>query len=242
MKRLFLTFGILFSLLINAQNIPDKPQPARFVNDYAHLLNSSQIQQIEQALISFDQQTSTQIVLVTVNDFDGTSASDFAYQLGEKWGVGTKENNNGIVILVKPKTRGSKGEAFIATGYGLEGALPDITCSHIVNNEMIPYFRQGDYYRGLCAGTQAVMDATRGEYTATGGHKGGIFGSVFGLIILIIIISILMPVLPSFFPFLMLFSGWNSFTHSSGSFRGGSSFGGSFGGGSFGGGGGGGSW
>lgn len=142
--------------------------PPRLVNDYAHLFSGTQQQALEDSLTAFDRATSTQVAVVTVNDLEGYPASEYATRILEKWGVGTKEHDNGVVMLVKPRNRYGGGEIFIAVGYGLEGALPDITAGRIIDEEMMPYLRNGDpdYYGAVAAGTAAIRAAVRGEYTA----------------------------------------------------------------------------
>ena len=176
-------------------------------------------------------------------------------------------SNNGVLILVKPKTADSKGEVQIAQGYGLEGAIPDITCAEIVDSEIIPSFRNGDYYGGLDKATTTLMSLARGEYSAAEYGKQGkkrerITASLSVLIIFIVIIIISVisrnsgdsnnrHISTGGLPFWMLMGMMNSGRGSSGSwggFSGGGSSGGGgggfggFGGGSFGGGGAGGSW
>ena len=121
----FTTLFLLFFVVsfCHAQQIPNRPSPPRLVNDFTNTLTISQANNLEYKLRNYHDTTSTQIAVVFVNDLQGTTAADFAYQLGEKWGVGTKENN-GIVILVKPKNE-TKGEVFISVGYGLEQYVPD---------------------------------------------------------------------------------------------------------------------
>ena len=115
-QKIYILFLLLFVVFAcHAQQIPSRPTPPRLVNDYTNTLNSSQEHYLEQKLRNYNDTTSTQIAVVFVNDLQGTTAADFAYQLGEQWGVGTKENN-GIVILVKPKNE-TKGEVFISVGY-----------------------------------------------------------------------------------------------------------------------------
>lgn len=166
----FLTiFLFLFAgLFAQGQNIPDSPYPPRLVNDFAGILNHREVAVLEDSLVNFFNQTSTQVTVVTVNDLDGTSIDDYAFKLGEKWGVGSKGRNNGIVILIKPKTSDSRGQAFIATGYGLEGAVTDLVAKRIVSDEMIPYFRENDYAGGINAAVTTIMRITRGEFTADG--------------------------------------------------------------------------
>ena len=103
--------------------------------------------------------------MVTLNDLEGYDIADYATQLGRKWGVGHKDKNNGVVIVVKIKTQLSKGQAFIAPGYGLEGALPDATCKHIVEREMIPKFKENDYCGGINAALDVIIPIVKGEYS-----------------------------------------------------------------------------
>ena len=255
-----------FSLGVQAQ-VPERPTPERLVNDFAKVLTPQETQKMEAALVQFARETSTQIVVVTVPSLDGYDKADFAYKIGEEWGVGQKGKDNGLVILLKPKVGNSRGQVFVATGYGLEGVLPDAIINRdVVDNEMIPRFKQNDYFSGLAAGITVIMDITRGEYTAEHysekvSHSGG-----GGIILLVIIFAALMSLfgrnrsrrfyspgrsLPFWLAMGML-SGSNrssgsfgNFSSGSGSFGsggfGGGGFGG-FGGGSFGGGGAGGSW
>lgn len=247
-----------FAATVTAQNIPDKPTPPRLVNDFASVISPDVARALEDSLASFAKHTSTQITVVTVASLDGTSPADYATQLGQKWGVGTKGNNNGVVILVKPKIGNEKGQAFISTGYGLEGALPDVLCSRIVRDKMIPYFQKNDYSNGIAAGAITVMKAAQGEYTATEESEEDdalfvclVVVSISILILLVLCIAAAVnnnhrisstdiltgAMLGQMFNQASR-SNWDSFNSGSGSFGG---FGG-FGGGSFGGGGGGGSW
>lgn len=173
-----------------AQTVPEPMSPPRLVNDYAGLFSGSQRQQLEDSLVAFDNSTSTQIAVVTVNDLQGAAASEYATRILEQWGVGRKGKDNGVVLLIKPRNEYGRGEVFIATGYGVEGALPDITAGRIIDNDMMPYLQQGDYYGATVAGTAAIRQAVRGEYTAESPKKtfdwgGGIFSLVVVIFILI---------------------------------------------------------
>ena len=228
-----------------AWSLPEPMSPPRLVNDFAGLLDESQRQALEQKLESFDRETSTQIAVVTVTDLEGYAPADYAQRLHEQWGVGRKGKDNGILILIKPSTADSRGEAFISVGYGLEGVVPDITAGRILDVEMIPAFRKGDIYTGLDRSVDVLIQLTKGEFTAEeyNGAKGPGAGALIVFIVLL---------------FMMLFfssgrRGGGNGGHSSGGwippliFRGGSgggSFGGfgGFGGGSSGGGGAGRSW
>lgn len=256
-------FCIITSNRAYSQNIPERPVPPRLINDFAGMLKSDEISRLERKLVVFNDSTSTQIAIVVVPTLDGYDKSDYAQKLGEKWGIGQKGTNNGILILVKPKTADSGGEVFIAPGYGLEGAIPDLTCGEIVDNDILPAFRNGDYFGGLNKATNTLMSLARGEYSAAEygqkAKKSTGKGAPLGLIIFIIFIIIAMisrnsggsnnkHIGTGGLPFWMLLGMMGSGRGSSGSwggFSGGSNSGGGFGGfggGSFGGGGAGGSW
>jgi uncharacterized protein len=267
-KTLYLlTLTVLFcTVSINSvisQTLPERPVPPRLVNDYTGMLNADEVRRLEQKLVAFNDSTSTQIAIVIVPSLQGYDKSDYAQRLAEKWGIGQKGLNNGVIILIKPKTTDSKGEIFIAQGYGLEGAIPDLTCSEIVDREILPAFRNGDYYGGLTNATNTLMSLARGEFSAAEYGKKAKKNTgkdvPFGLIIFIIFIVIAMisrksggsnnkHISTGGLPFWMLLgmmnSGRGSNSGSWGGFSGGGGGGGfgGFGGGSFGGGGAGGSW
>lgn len=263
MIRKLITASLLFVQLIIFAQIPNRPEPERLVNDFAGLLTPEEVAMFENALVAFNDSTSTQIVIVTVNDFSGYDKAQFAVEIGQKWGVGQKGKNNGIVVLVKPKIGKSKGSAYIATGYGLEGVIPDAVARRIVGNEMIPYFREGNYAKGIAAGVSTVMSLTKGEYTADqytkkAQKKGKVNWFAFIIIAFFIIILIAKAKnnanrhygvdgtgVGSSLPFWLLLTMLNTRQGSGSSFSdfssGGGDFGG-FGGGSFGGGGAGGDW
>lgn len=266
MKKIY---GLIIALFIVsgsfAQNIPEKPKQERLVNDFARVLSDSEEQKLETKLVQFAGKTSTQILIVTVESLNGYEASDFAFQLGENWGLGQKEKNNGVIVLFKPKTASERGQVFVAVGYGLEGVIPDaIANREIVQYEMIPRFKQGDIFGGLYAGTEVIMRLAAGEFTAEEyQQKAGSSGRFPFEFLLFLIFFIVIPVFRSrkrryysagrnsSLPFWLIMGGmmgsgnrggsWSNFSNGSGGFGGGNSFGG-FGGGSFGGGGAGGSW
>ena len=254
------TFLFVAIVLLNTaagfaqSSIPEIPNPPRLVNDFANLLSPDELQTLEAKLVAFNDSTSVQIAVVIVPTLGGYEKADYAQQLGQKWGVGGSKFNNGIVILVKPKTASENGEAFIATGYGVEGVIPDATALDVVNNEMIPYFKQNDYYGGINAATDVVISLVKGEFKADNYSKKKKGSSaIFVLIIIMVIIFLISRNKNNhhtinrsggagmlFFPWMMGGGGGGGFGGGS-SGGGGGGFGG-FGGGSFGGGGAGGSW
>ncbi len=267
MKSLFkLTLLLVFSMMvftIHAQ-LPQRPVPPRLVNDFADILNASEEQALERKLVNYNDTTSTQITIVTVTDLQGYDKAQFAVELASDWGVGQKGKDNGLLILVKPKQGNSRGQAYIAVGYGLEEFVPDATVKIIVEYEMIPSFREGKIYEGLNITTSSLMGLLSGKFHADqyAGEDEPSLGDIIGtlaLIILLIVTLILYFLLGSHYSTSSRRSGlwwlfilarsarnssgssWSNFSGGSGSFGGGSSFGG-FGGGGFGGGGAGGSW
>ena len=265
-KKFATLFLLLFAISIcHAQRIPDRPSPPRLVNDYTNTLTASQVNSLEYKLRNYNDTTSTQIAVVFINDLQGTTAADFAYQIGEKWGVGTKENN-GIVILVKPKNE-NKGEVFISVGYGLEQYVPDALAKRIIETQMIPAFKYNDYYGGVNNAIDSIIKLASGGFSSDSEDEDAAFAAlmiiIIGMIVMILYITLIGKASTtisskrdssSFWKTLFWLSllnnsshrhhnhhnHWNNFSGGSGGFGGGS-FGG-FGGGSFGGGGAGGSW
>lgn len=255
MKKILLPILFLFlGAFVQAQIekiLPEAPNPPKLVVDFTNTLTADQVNALESKLKVYDDSTSNQIAVVLVQNTGIYEIADFAYQLGRKWGVGNKEFNNGIVVLVSIE----KHQVFIATGYGLEGAVPDMIAKQIIESSIVPNFKGNDYYGGLNKGTDDLIAATKGEYKAPPGYanrnKGG--GDIpIGLIffIIIVIIASLKNKGGGGGGSFMSRRGYTGippiigFPSSGGSDRddsGGGSFGG-FGGGGFGGGGAGGSW
>ena len=158
--------GLIMAVSLAGQDIPDPMTPPRMVNDFSGLLKPGDRDRLEKKLQDFYYETSTQIYVVILDDIDGYDIADFTFRLGEKWGVGTKGKDNGAVILLNPSPDRKHGDAYIATGYGLEGAVPDAIANRIIDFDMIPHFKEMDYYGGIDAATNTLIDLTRGEYTA----------------------------------------------------------------------------
>jgi uncharacterized protein len=197
MKRLLSIFILLLVSLVSfSQDKFDlekllKEKPTRLVNDYTATLTSDQQQALENKLVAFDDSTSTQIAVVIVPTLNGDDISDYNVKLGRAWGVGGKEFSNGIVLLIAKGDR----KLNIATGYGVEGALPDITTKHIIDDVIVPNFKGNDYYRGIEEGTDAIIQAVKGEYKAPEGYnsrkgKSGIGRTIFIIIMIIIFLAI----------------------------------------------------
>jgi len=250
-----------FGPITQAQNdclLDSKPQQTLVV-DQVGILSKTEKIALENKLLTFEKRSSVQILVAIVNDLCGYDKASFSYKLGEEWGVGDKEFDNGLVVMVKPT--GGRGErhTFIATGYGLEAVIPDATAKRIVEVEMIPQFKEEKYLKGLNSATDILMSLALKEYKATDYDKkhkrkapiipGLLILFVFFIIIVTRVRAVRRHAIGHDIPFwtaLWMMSnhrhrsggGWSDFHSGGGNFGG---FGG-FGGGSFGGGGAGGSW
>ena len=189
MAGLFLLVGLVTGTA-QAQQIDVIPPSDRLVTDRADLLSRAEERLLEQKLRGYADTTSTQVVVVTIPSLDGVPASMYATELGREWGVGQQGQDNGVVILVSEGDR----EVFIATGYGLEGAIPDAIASRIVRNIIQPEFRQGRFYAGLSQATDALIDAARGEFQAEespASHRDDrSFDLATGFVLLIILVFV----------------------------------------------------
>ena len=247
-SKLILLLFFVFAFLVktNAQKIPSRPNPPRLVNDYTNTLTPDQKAFLEKKLVTINDSTSTQIAVVIVNNLDGYDVSDFAVKLGREWGIGGKDYNNGVVFLIAIDDR----KMNISTGYGVEGALPDITAKHIIDDVVKPNFKGKDYYRGIDEGTNAIIKAVKGEYQIPAKKNKGVSGSRILMLIIIVIIFLSLSsggrggggsLIGSGLGPMILMGGAFGGSGGRGSDSGGGGFGG-FGGGSFGGGGASGGW
>lgn len=132
---------------INEDLLPEAPSSP--ILDMASLLSEKDVKEITEKIIELDSLKLAQVAVVTVNDLKGMKALDYATALANKWGVGHKETNDGITIVVKPKTGDAKGETAIATGKGMEKILTNEVCQLIIDQEMIPEFKKNDYGKAI---------------------------------------------------------------------------------------------
>lgn len=252
---IYSTILFFFGLLSIAQ-IPDKPNPPKLYNNlskaYPDFLTPSEAEKLENKLQKFSRETSNQIAIVIIDDLGGYTAAEYATLLGQKWGIGKKDKNNGIVILVKPTGKKGERELFIAVGLGLEGAIPDLATKKIRENIIQPLFAKGKYYQGLNEGTNALMKLAKGEISEKDLPSGN-SNSIDTFIVIIIVFIMLILIFSKNNKSVIYTSGRRNYPSTGyyGSYwgGGGSSYGNSnsggwsgFGGGSFGGGGSGGKW
>jgi len=268
---MFKKLTILFTLLLVgfiafSQQLP--PKSNALVTDFTNTVSPGDVQLLENKLVAFDDSTSTQIVVVIIKSVGEYDINDYGQKLGRAWGIGQKGKNNGIVVLVALDDH----KVSIQTGYGSEGALPDVTTQEIIQNDILPRFKQNDYYGGLNAATDDIMKAMKGEYKADkkavknddDGQSwgGGAFALIFIVVIILIIIfrgrgggGQIIGGRGSASPFWWFLGGallgrgsggWGGFSNGGGGFGGGGGDSGGgfggFGGGDFGGGGSSGSW
>jgi len=190
MKQVFAFAFLLLCQVAWSQDIPAPPNPPKLVNDFAHVMSPEEVNSLERKLVAYDDTSSTQIAVVTVETTGNYPIEDYARKILRNWGVGNKKTNNGIVLLVAIRDHRVR----IETGYGMEGAIPDVTASHIIQDNIVPNFRADNYYKGLDEATDALIKAAAGEYTAPddysnrGRKNGAPIGGLVAIFIIIIII------------------------------------------------------
>jgi len=165
---LFLLFPFTFFLILKAEALEVPPAPDTYVTDRADILAPETEARLELILTQFEEATSNQVVIATFPSLEGEALEDFSIRLAEKWGVGQKDKDNGVVLLVFRDDR----QVRIEVGYGLEGALPDALAGQIIQTIIIPNFKAGQFDKGVLEGTKAILEAVQGEYKGTGVTQG----------------------------------------------------------------------
>ncbi len=177
-------------LVQGAEIIPSKP--TRYFNDYAGVVTPALANQLNRELEDFERTNSSQIVVVVYPKMQSdSSVEDYTVRVAQAWGVGQKGKNNGAVLFVFLQEH----QIYLQVGYGLEGAIPDATAKTIIERELKPAFRRGDFGGGLAAGVHAILQAARGEYKGTGrtvaeqnrSRSGGISLLLFAIVFIILI-------------------------------------------------------
>lgn len=222
------------------------PEPVGYVNDFANVISPEYEIKIESVIREVKNKTSVEIAVVTIPSTEGEDIQPYSVELYTKWGIGKKGKDNGVLILVAINDR----KAWITTGYGLEGILPDGLTGSIYRNYMRPAFREGKYGEGIYGAVLSIASTIAKSYGVKLSPKTpltygiqrkprspSIFGIFFPLLFFILIFGIRLGPL--------LFLGTRGAYWSGGPFGGSGGFGGGFGGfggGATGGGGAGGSW
>ncbi|RTQ53653.1 TPM domain-containing protein [Hymenobacter gummosus] len=190
-----LTLCLLLAGAARGQGIPPRPSPPRLVNDLAGLLTPEQEQALEQKLVAYNDSTSSQLAIVTVPTIGDDEIANYAQRLFESWGIGQKGKDNGLLILVAQQER----KVNIHTGYGLEGAVPDVLAKRIIENVVVPAFKANQYYDGLDGAVDRLIALAAGEYKAEpsrrtsadyseDGGSGWLFWVVIGVLVLFLIL------------------------------------------------------
>lgn len=167
--------------LVGGAQTPVPPLTGQ-VMDHAQILSSETRQTLSDLLRAHEDSTGNQIAILTINALQGEAIESFALRAARSYELGTSEHSNGVLLVVALEER----KVRIEVGYGLEGALPDVTAAQIIRNEIVPHFRNDDYDRGVEAGTTAILEAVAGEYVASEGEEIPplfvrlIFGTVIG--------------------------------------------------------------
>lgn len=214
----------------------DVPKLEGYVNDHAGLISPATELKVENFLRGFEASDSTQLVVLTIDSLQGAPLEGYSLKVVENWKIGQKDKDNGALLLVAKQERKIR----IEVGYGLEGALTDLLAGRIIDNEITPRFKAGDFEGGIIAGVTSMAEAVRGEYTGSGTTSGKKKRNPLGALALLLFLG----------PGLMLLGGGRRGRGRRGGFwiggmgggfgRGGGGFGG--GGGGFGGGGSSGGW
>jgi uncharacterized protein len=188
LKKLTIFFTLLLmGLMAFSQQLP--PKSNTLVTDFTNTLSGEERQLLERKLVTFNDSTSTQIAVVIIKSVGQYDINDYGQKLGRAWGIGQKGKNNGILVLVAMGDR----KVAIQTGYGAEGAVPDVITSEIIQNDIKPRFKQNDYYGGLNTATDDLMKYMKGEYKGAKKPQqqpsgGGIFILIFIVVIILIVI------------------------------------------------------
>lgn len=194
MNRFFTLFLIIFIGLFQIVGFgqdslfPQPMDPPRLVNDFANVMSPSELSALENKVLNYNNTSSIEISVVTVQSMHGYEVADYTIKLANKWKIGKKEKNNGVLVLASIDER----KMFIASGYGMEGVLTDAQSGMIYRNEMTPYFRQGKYYEGFDKAVDAIVAVSKGEYTADATDAREEGGSGGFLLIMVIVIIILL--------------------------------------------------
>ena len=186
---LAVTFLLLHQLGFAQYDIPEKPSFQTSVYDNANLLNGAEKKQLEEKLIRYSDSSTTQIVVITIDDFKGEDIGVLATNWGHKWGIGQEKEDNGIIILVAKNDR----KISIRPGYGVEDRLTAGTCGEIIRNVITPEFKAGNYYSGLDKGADTIVEALKGKYKGErkSNKSEGAGKIIFFVILFIILIAII---------------------------------------------------
>ena len=168
-----------------------------YVNDYANILSDETKARLAALSAEIENKTTSQLAILTIDTTSPLDIETYAVKLFEKWGIGQKGKNNGVLVLVAVKDRAVR----IEVGYGLEGAIPDALAKNIIEKSMIPFFKNGDYNAGILQGAAVVSKLIATEYhveiseldnikVGTPSKKASIFDFLFLIFVVIILVRV----------------------------------------------------
>ena len=243
LKSAVIFLSVFMAATVSAVTFPDSPKPFRYVNDYTKTLSAKELDALEAKLVAYGKETSSQIAVVIVPTTGEYEVSQYAFELGDKWGIGRKNLNNGVLLLISKDDR----KLFIAVGQGLQGVLTDALASQIIRNQIRPYFRNEQYAQGIDNGLDYIIAATKGEFAAQAEEENDFGDFVPFIMLALFILIVVMAEMNSRRPYVSPTNNHvlndvlrKSMSDRRRNGRDGGGFGGGFGGGGFGGGSGGG--
>lgn len=199
MKKLILIAFFIISCGIAFCEEPSFPDYIGYVNDYANILSGDTSYKLTRLSDEIEKKTTAQFAIATINTTSPLEIEGYAVKLFEKWGIGQKAKNNGVLLLIAVKDRAMR----IEVGYGLEGAIPDILAKQIIENSIIPSFKAGEYDNGVLKGAAAISKLIAKEYNVEfpsldnlpvdvsgNGKASDFFTFLFALFIIIIVVSL----------------------------------------------------
>ncbi len=210
--------GVALALLPSTVAAQGMPYLGGRVNDYADVLSSNTKSQLERELKAFEDSTSNQVVVLTINSLEGTNLEEYSINVAQTWKLGQKGKDNGVLLLVVKDDRKMR----IEVGYGLEGSLTDARCSTIIQRAILPRFRKGDYDGGVKAGIDGILESISGTFVAEEEESGGgmgfpeivIFLGIFGVVVgMFTFIALFTKGFMSWFLYVFLIPFWLAFPY-----------------------------
>jgi len=197
LKFVLITFGLIACILGSHSTVVyalDFPEPVGYISDFANILSPETRQTLEQQLAQLEKDSTIEIAVVTVESLEGMTVEDYAVRLFEDWQIGKKAKDNGVLFLIAPNEQKTK----IEVGYGLEPVLPDAKAGRILDEFVIPAFKEGNYDQGVSDGVAAIIKAVQGEAVDLSEERTTANENGNGVWILFVIGAIFLSYLSSF--------------------------------------------
>lgn len=188
----FLMFVFIFGfLMVCTVNAVDFPNPKdKYVNDFAGVLGAGQAAEMRDLFLSVEQQTTAEMVFISVNDTGGMDLSSYTFQIANQWKVGKADKNNGLVMVYSL----GAGKIFIATGYGIEGILPDSKIGRMLDENYVPLRDNGNVSEGIMqfsrvVAEEMIVNADEIKSGQAGKSSSSGWEGIIGIIIFFLIIN-----------------------------------------------------